>query len=116
MDPALLPLSNPQMQDFLIGEFSLDPAKLIAANRQPVLIMQGERDIQVSVSDAKRLKRAAPAARLVLLPNANHVLKPVNSADWAANAAAYSDPSLPLAPGVIDGIVGFIMSSPQARR
>jgi pimeloyl-ACP methyl ester carboxylesterase len=115
MDPALLPLSNPMMQDFLIGEFALDPARLIATNQSPVLIMQGERDIQVSVSDAERLKRAAPAARLVLLPDTNHVLKTVKSPDWQANAAAYSDPSLPLAPGVIDGIATFIMSPAQAR-
>jgi pimeloyl-ACP methyl ester carboxylesterase len=114
MHPALLPLSNPKMQDFLIGEFSLDPTRLIATYRNPILIMQGERDVQVSVSDAERLKRAAPAARLVLLPDTNHVLKPVTSADWAANAAAYSDPSLPLAPGVIDGIADFIMSSAGA--
>jgi pimeloyl-ACP methyl ester carboxylesterase len=115
IDPALQPLSNRKMQDFLIGEFSLDPAKLIAACRNPILVMQGERDLQVSVLDAQRLERAAPAARLVLLPNTNHVLKPVMSAAWAANAAAYSDPNLPLAPGVIDGIADFIMDSPQAR-
>jgi fermentation-respiration switch protein FrsA (DUF1100 family) len=115
MHPALLPLSNPLMQDFLIGEFSLDPAKLIETYRNPILIMQGERDIQVSMSDAERLKRAAPAAKLVLLRDTNHVLKTVTSADWAANAAAYSDPSLPLAPGVIDGIADFIMSSPRVR-
>jgi pimeloyl-ACP methyl ester carboxylesterase len=114
MHPALLPLANPKLQDFLIGEFSLDPARLIANCRSAILIIQGERDIQVSVSDAGRLKRAAPAARLVLLPGTNHVLKMVNSADWAANAAAYSDPALPLAPGVIDAIADFIMSPPQA--
>jgi uncharacterized protein len=115
MHPALEPLSNPKMQEFLIGEFSLDPANLIAAYRNPILIMQGERDIQVSVSDAERLKRAAPSAKLMLLPDTNHVFKTVTSADWAANAEAYSDPSLPLAPGVIDGMVDFILSAPQAR-
>jgi pimeloyl-ACP methyl ester carboxylesterase len=115
MHPALLPLSSPKMQNFLIGEFSLDPARLIATYRNPILILQGERDIQVSVSDAERLKRAAPAAKLVLLPDTNHVLKTVTSADWIANAAAYSDPGLPLAPGVIEGIADFILSAPQAR-
>jgi pimeloyl-ACP methyl ester carboxylesterase len=115
MHAALLPLSNAKMQDFLIGEFSLDPARLIATYRNPILILQGERDIQVSVSDAERLKRAAPAAKLVLLRDTNHVLKTVDSADWAANAAAYSDPNLPLAPGVIDGIADFILNSTEAR-
>lgn len=108
LNPALLPLFNSNKQDFLINEFSLDPARLIANYRKPVLIMQGERDIQISVSDGERLKRAAPHARLLLLPNANHVLKIVTSDDWAANTAAYADPHLPLAPGVIEGIAEFM--------
>lgn len=43
MHPALLPLFRPEVQGFLIDEFSLDPAKLIAACRQPILIVQGDR-------------------------------------------------------------------------
>jgi len=108
MHPALLPLFSPKIQDFLISVFALDPARLIADWKKPVLILQGERDIQVSVADAERLKRAAPAARLVLLPDTNHVLKTVTSPNRAENMAAYSDPSLPLAPGVIDAIAGFV--------
>ena len=50
MHPALLPLFSPKIQDFLISMFALDPARLIADWKKPVLIMQGERDIQVSVS------------------------------------------------------------------
>ena len=63
MNPALLPLFAPQVQGFLINVFSYDPAKLIAVVSKPVLIMQGERDIQVSVADAERLKQAAPQAQ-----------------------------------------------------
>lgn len=108
MHPALLPLFNPKVQGFLISAFALDPARLITEWKKPVLIMQGERDIQVSVADAERLKQALPAAKLVLLPDTNHVLKTVASPDRTANAATYADPGLPLAPGVIDGIAGFI--------
>ncbi|HEX4735959.1 MAG TPA: alpha/beta fold hydrolase [Allosphingosinicella sp.] len=108
MNPALLPLFSPRVQDFLISVFSYDPAVLIAKLRLPVLIVQGERDIQVSVADAKRLAGADPAAKLVLLPKANHVLKAVASDDRDANIATYSDPSLPLAPGVVDAIAGFV--------
>ena len=76
--------------------------------------MQGERDMQVSVSDAEHLKEAAPHAKLVLLPSANHILKVVNSTDRAANMVAYAKPNLPLAPGVVDGIAGFIRTVPAA--
>ena len=112
--PALLPLFNPKVQGFLISTFALDPARLITEWKKPVLIMQGERDIQVSVSDAERLKQTMPAAKLVLLPDTNHVLKTVASPNRIANAATYADPSLPLAPGVIDGIAGFISETPEA--
>jgi pimeloyl-ACP methyl ester carboxylesterase len=114
MHPALQALFNPKVQGFLISTFALDPARLIADWKSPVLIVQGARDIQVSVLDAQRLKKAAPAAKLLLLPDTNHVLKAVTSPDRAANLAAYADPSLPLAPGIIDGIAGFISGPREA--
>jgi uncharacterized protein len=108
MHPVLLALFRPGVQDFLINAFSLDPARLIADWKGSILILQGERDIQIGMADAERLKQAAPAAKVLLIPDANHVLKTVTSPDLAANVAAYADPSLPLAPGIIDGIAGFI--------
>jgi pimeloyl-ACP methyl ester carboxylesterase len=111
MNPALLPLFAPQVQGFLISVFSYDPAKLISAISKPVLILQGERDLQVSVADAERLKQAAPQAKLVLLPNTNHVLKTVTTNDPRANGATYLDPSLPLAPGVLDAVASFVAPS-----
>jgi len=114
MNPALLPLFAPQVQGFLIDAFSYDPTKLISAVAKPVLILQGKRDIQVGVADAERLKQAAAQAKLVLLPDMNHVLKTVTSDDRRANAAAYADPSLPLAPGVVDAIVNFVTASAKS--
>jgi uncharacterized protein len=108
MNPALMPLFAPQIQGFLISVFSYDPARLISTITKPVLILQGERDLQVSVADAERLKQAAPQAKLVLLPNTNHVLKTVTTDDRRANSATYADPSLPLAPGVVDAVANFV--------
>jgi len=108
MNPALVPLFAPQLQGFLINAFSYDPAKLIAAVDKPALIIQGERDLQVGVADAERLKAAAPKAELVLLANVNHVLKIVASDDRRANAMTYGNPGLPLAPGVVEAIAGFV--------
>jgi pimeloyl-ACP methyl ester carboxylesterase len=111
MNPALMPLFAPQVQGFLISVFSYDPAKLIAAVNKPVLILQGKRDMQVSVADAERLKHAAPTAKLVLLDDTNHVLKTVTFDDRRANAATYANPRLPLAPGVVDAVAGFVDSA-----
>jgi pimeloyl-ACP methyl ester carboxylesterase len=108
MNPALLSLFRPQVQDYLIDMFRHDPAKLAASLALPLLIVQGERDIQVSVADAKALAAAQPKAKLVLLPAMNHVLKDVASDDRAANLATYADPSLPVDPALVDAIAEFV--------
>lgn len=108
MNPALLRLFAPQVQDFLIDDFRYDPAKLAAALNVPLLIVQGERDIQVSVADAKNLAAAQPKAALVLVPAMNHVLKDIAVEDRAANLATYSDPSLPIDPSLVDAIAAFV--------
>ena len=110
INPALRPLFRPEVQGFLASTFALDPAKLIAAYAGPVLILQGLRDIQVGRADAERLHHSRPDADLVLLPNANHVLKAVASDDRAANIATYQDPDSPLAEGVIEAIAGFVLA------
>lgn len=109
LHPALQGLFGPQVQGFLMNAFSYDPDKLLRGYRKPVLVLQGQRDIQVSEADAQRLKQAAPQASLVLLPDVNHVLKSVTSSDARANMATYADPALPLAPGVGSAVADFIV-------
>jgi uncharacterized protein len=115
MHPALQHLFAPPIQGFLISMFSYDPARLIAGFHKPVLIVQGERDLQVSVADARRLKQAAPEAKLVLLPDTNHVFKTVKSADTDANMASYATPGIPLAPGLVDEISDFILAADKSQ-
>ena len=108
MHPALQALFAPQVQPFLIDLLSHDPARLAAGVQRPMLIVQGQRDLQVTEADARALAEAQPGARTVLLPRMNHVLKEVDSVDRSANAATYADPSLPLAEGLVEAIAGFI--------
>lgn len=108
MNPVLLPLFRPQVQDYLIDMFRHDPAKLASSVNVPVLIVQGERDVQVSTADAKALAAANPKAKLVLIPTMNHVLKDVASDDRSANLATYADPSLPVDSSVVDAIASFV--------
>ncbi len=108
MHPAMQSLFHPSVQRYLISTFLIDPALLATGTRLPTLILQGERDIQVGVPDARRLQQGSPQARLVLLPDTNHVLKSVTSADRNANVVTYGDPSLPIASGVVPAILEFI--------
>ena len=113
--PALLPLFRPEVQGFLISALAIDPARLIAEYRGPVLILQGLRDIQVRRADAERLHQARPDANLTLLPDANHVLKSVSIDDLAANLAAYQDTERPLAQGVVETLAAFIKAQNNVR-
>jgi pimeloyl-ACP methyl ester carboxylesterase len=113
MNPALLSLFAPAVQDFVIDEMAYDPAKLAAAYPGPILVLQGTTDLQVSLADAERLAAARPGIRLVELPGVNHMLK-VAPADPRANGVTYVDPSLPLAPGVAEAITAFVKSAPGA--
>ncbi len=104
----LASLFDPAIQGFLISALSLDPATLAGGFAKPILILQGDSDLQVGMRDAEILSAAAPKANLVRLTNMNHVLKVVDPDDLAGNIASYANPTLPLAPGVIDAIVDFI--------
>lgn len=105
--PALAALFRPSVQPYLISWLPLDPAALIAAYDGPVFIGQGTTDLQVGVADAQALAAADPQATLKLWDGVNHVLKTAPS-DRAANIAAYSNPDLPLAPGVVEDVAAFI--------
>jgi alpha-beta hydrolase superfamily lysophospholipase len=97
-----------RLQGYWIDLLSHDPARLVAAVKLPVLILQGTRDIQVSVADAEALHRAQPKGTLTLLPGINHVLRPVASDDRAANLATYRDATLPISPSVADAVATFV--------
>lgn len=107
----LLRLFHPAIQDFLIAAFRRDPAALGRAYEGPMLVLQGATDLQITVADAKVLAAAQPRAKLVVLDDVNHVLKTA-PADRAANMATYADPSLPLAPGVVEAIADFVSGQP----
>ncbi len=110
VSPVLNALFRPSVQPYLISWFAYDPAQSIAALKVPVLIVQGESDLQTGVGDAQRLKAAQPAAQLLLIPGMNHVLKEVGS-DTALNQKSYGDPSLLLAPGVLDPVADFLKAN-----
>ncbi len=115
VDPATLPaalrtLFRANVQGFLIDLFGLEPAQLARVYAGPALVLQGERDLQVRPVDAERLAAALPDGEHVVLRQMNHVLKAVPANDITANFGAYTDPTLPLAPGLVEAMVRFIFA------
>ena len=108
--PLLSPLFRPSVQPFLISAIPYDPARLIRTVKAPVLIVQGERDLQVTPDDARRLSAADPEARLLLIPGMNHLLKQVGD-DLALNQRSYGDPTVTFSPALLPAVVPFLKTS-----
>jgi hypothetical protein len=105
--PPIMVLYRPSVQPYLISWFRHDPAREMAGLRIPALIAQGTTDAQVTVHEARALHAARPGAGLLIVEGMNHVLKLV-PADPPRQQASYSDPTLPVAPELVEGIGGFI--------
>ncbi len=108
--PQLAMLFVPVNQTFMRSLAAYDPPAAIRAVRQPVLIVQGETDIQASVADAERLRAARPDARLVVVAEANHVLKHIADRTLARQGPTYTDPSIPIMPAVVAAIADWILA------
>ncbi|MBN8552427.1 MAG: alpha/beta fold hydrolase [Caulobacterales bacterium] len=110
--PILAALCRSSVQPYVISWFDQDPAALLAAHDLPTLVMHGTTDFQTLVTDAEALAAARPEIELIVLEGVNHLLKEA-PADRMTNLATYSNPDLPLAPGVLSGIAGFIRRSAE---
>lgn len=108
IDPKIYAIAGPDVQPYLASWFRYDPARELKKIKIPMLIIQGTTDIQVTVTDAEKLKKAAPSdAKLVIIPGMNHVLKEA-PADRAQNMLTYTQPNLPLKPELVTNIVDFV--------
>lgn len=106
--PELWALFRPSLQPYLRSQLAYDPAKELARITLPVEIIQGRRDLQVTLGDAERLAAAQPKAKLNLIDDMNHVLKSVPD-DRGANLASYNDPNLPLEPELVPLLADFLL-------
>lgn len=104
---GLAVLFRPSVQPYMMSWLPIDPVAEIARVPVPVLVVQGTTDLQIGVADANALAGAHKGAGLALIAGMNHVLKTA-PADRSANLATYVDPALPLAPGLLDAVAGFV--------
>ena len=98
---------RPSVQPYLISWIAYNPAEVIQHLTSKVLIINGTNDIQVPVSDAQLLQEAKGDSSLLIIENMNHVLKE-SPEDVEGNIATYSNASLPLAKGLVEGIVEYL--------
>jgi alpha-beta hydrolase superfamily lysophospholipase len=104
----LAALYRQSVQPYLISWFAYNPALEIAKLDIPVLILQGDKDIQVGVEEAEKLHAAHPSSSLYIIKEMNHVLKHCDTMQQMAQLATYSKPELPIKPELVSHIVEFV--------
>lgn len=102
----LFVIYRPSVQPYLISWMKYDPVVEIKKLTLPILLIQGDKDLQVDLQQGKNLKEAKPKATLTTLAGMNHVLKSIT--DDTANIASYNKPELPLQSELITTISTFL--------
>lgn len=109
----LAALYRKSVQPYLISWFRYNPAEEIKKLQIPVLIIQGDKDIQVGVGDAERLRMARLFSSYYVIENMNHVLKHCETTDAFTQMQSYSDPEQPIKGELVEHIVRFILTQKQ---
>ena len=105
-EPILKQVFPKQNQVFFATWMQYDPVEELKKVTIPILILNGAKDLQVEVEDAKNLHAAQPNSELVIISNMNHVLKDIEKDE--DNLASYASPDFPLSKELINTIEAFI--------
>ena len=106
--PAFLhALFRPSVQPFMISWFKYDPQQQLAKLQKPILIVQGNTDLQVSVNDADMLASTNKKAKKVIIQQMNHIFKQA-TLDRQSNFQTYNQPNLPIKIELVNAISEFI--------
>ncbi|WP_422486996.1 alpha/beta hydrolase [Gudongella sp. DL1XJH-153] len=94
------------IQPYMISWFQYDPVEVYNRIDSPILVIQGDNDVQVTVDDAMILADAS-GTDPVIIEGMNHVLKNAPE-DVEGNLETYGDPDLDLHPNLMSTILEFI--------
>ena len=106
-NPVLASLFRENIQPFMISWMKYDPQIEIAKLKIPILIINGDKDIQVQISEAQYLHEAQPKADYVIVRNMNHVLKKIEGSDLE-NSKSYNIYNIPVMPELVEIVSRFI--------
>ena len=107
VDPMLNSLFRASIQPYLISWFKYDPQTEIKKITVPILIVQGNKDLQVTVKDSELLSQANKNAELLIVDKMNHIMKNIEG-DNQANMESYNNQTLPVSEIMTNKIIAFI--------
>tara|TARA_A100000171_G_C2134705_1_gene149374 strand:+ start:1163 stop:2101 length:939 start_codon:yes stop_codon:yes gene_type:complete len=106
---GLASIFRPSIQPFIRSWMKYDPSVEIQKLNVPVLILAGDKDLQVLPSEGEVLKAAKPDATYMVIKNMNHPLKEMKAADDdLVNQKSYNEPKRPVIPELIEAVATFV--------
>lgn len=106
--PQRMSIFRPSMNNYLMDWFKYDPCTEIAKLKMPVLVIQGDNDIQVSNDNAEVLAMANKKAKLEMVKDVSHILK-IAPRDFQENFKLYNSPDKDIAEAMKQALVDFIL-------
>jgi uncharacterized protein len=107
-DPKMQMLFRKSVQPYMKSWLKYTPTTEIKKLKVPILIVNGNRDLQVGVDQAKKLKKANPKAQLLIIQNMNHALKTVETDSQEDNLETYTNESLPIVYELVEKMSAFV--------
>lgn len=105
----LASLFGPKLQPFMINWMAYNPTDVLKTLDMPILLINGTKDLQVSVAEAELLKAANKKAALVIIENMNHILFEIEGDDLE-NSKSYNESFRQLSSQLLKSITDFIKS------
>jgi len=106
VNPMLLSMFAKQNLPFLKNWMAYDPVEEIKRIKIPTLIINGTKDIQVSVEDAKILHQGKGDSTLDIIENMNHVLKDIQKDE--DNMKSYYSPDYIISRALVKVVADFV--------
>lgn len=104
---ALTSIFNKEVQPFMASWMKYNPQIEIKKLDIPILIINGSKDLQVSIEEAQLLKTAVENSQIEIIEKMNHILVPIEGNNLE-NSKSYNESFRKLSSELIDIIVNFI--------
>ncbi|WP_460218126.1 alpha/beta hydrolase [Psychroserpens sp. MEBiC05023] len=105
---ALESIFRADVQPFIMNWMQYKPQDIIKTLSIPILIVNGTKDLQVSVEEAKLLKDASELSDLKIIENMNHVLFVIEG-DELENSKSYNESFRDISEELVNSVAKFIL-------
>ena len=104
---ALSSIFNLDVQGFMSNWMQYNPTEEMKKHNIPTLIINGDKDLQVSVDEANLLHKAAQNGVLLIVEKMNHIMVKIEGKQLE-NMKSYNDTSLEISPEVEKSMIEII--------